>query len=116
MQASKQEQRREIQSMFFAKYKDASGEIKSRLYFNCEDYYRDTFNPECEEIAVINFKVSGYGYRKKKDAARNIAIAWTNTTDVSGLSWLDCQHVSDWFYTMGKRFGLLSEFSENGLC
>lgn len=102
--------------MFYAKYKDASGEIKSRLYFAREDYYRDTFSPECEEIAVIDFKVSGYGYRKKKEAARNIALTWSSAGDTSGLSWLECQHVSDWFYTVGKRFGLLTEFSENGLC
>ena len=107
---------KEGNTMFYAKYKNESGNIENRLYFDHGSYIKDTFNPECETLTTINFALSGYGYKKKKEAARNIAVEWSNIGDVSGLSWFDICHISEWFSTIGKRFGLLSEFRENGLC
>lgn len=55
-------------------------------------------------------------YAEKKEKARNEAIEWSfwageNPLSYEGLA-IACNH----FYKLGKRYGLLKEFRENGIC
>lgn len=54
-------------------------------------------------------------YQEKKEAARQKAIDWQlNDSDYpySCEGWVI---IGEYFYKIGKRFGLLKEFRENGI-
>ena len=101
--------------MFFAKYA-IDGKEKSELYINHEKFISDTFSPNTEIITLIDFTVHGRTYQEQKASVESIAIDWSNSGDVSGLYMSDLWVLSDWFYKNGKRYGLLKDFTENGLC
>ena len=54
-------------------------------------------------------------YKDKKAAVRDEAIEFSNDCGELGLSWWDVAHISDHFETLGRRYGLLREFRENGI-
>lgn len=54
-------------------------------------------------------------YNLLKEAARNAAIEWQLTSGDNPMSWNELAEVSERFYTLGKRYGLLKEFRENGI-
>lgn len=88
------------------------------LYYGKEGlqrFYSDTFSPLTEYEAVL-FEVHGKTYQERKASAQDIAVSFSNIAYCGGLYWSDLQALSDWFYRFGKRYGLLTEFRENGLC
>lgn len=101
--------------MFYGSY-ILNGERHSALYDSCEQWARDIFSPLCDDINVINFHTTGRNYSERKASARSVAVEWSTRGFAWGLSWLDCQRIADWFFRVGKRYGLLDEFRENGLC
>ena len=54
-------------------------------------------------------------YNRLKEAARQAAIEWQLTSGDNPMSWNELSEVSKRFYTLGKRYGLLKEFMENGI-
>ena len=54
-------------------------------------------------------------YMQKKEAARNEAINWMITTANDSMSWSDLLNYQDHFLTIGRRYGLIREFHENGI-
>ena len=54
-------------------------------------------------------------YNLLKEAARQEAIEWQLTSGNNPMSWKELAEVSKRFYTLGKRYGLLKEFRENGI-
>lgn len=52
---------------------------------------------------------------KTKDEARQKAIDWQIWQSEQSLSYSELIEWSDYFYKLGKRFGLLREFKENGI-
>lgn len=100
--------------MFYGSYV-LNGEKHAAIYFSGEEWARDTFNPLCEEITVIPFETHGKSYADRRESVWNTAVEWSNC-EAWPLSWGEVQTVADWFYRMGKRYGLLTEFRENGLC
>ena len=54
-------------------------------------------------------------YNLLKEAARNAAIEWQLTFGDNQMSWNELADVCQRFYTLCKRYGLLSEFIENGI-
>ena len=55
-------------------------------------------------------------YQENKEKARNKVIEWQ--LDVSNHNY-SCSEFASWcdyFYKLGKRYGLLKEFKENGIC
>ena len=101
--------------MFYAKYV-INGKEKSELYFDKTKFISDTFNPMTEIVTLIDFTIHGKTYQERKASAESIAIDWSNSGDISGLFMSDLWVLSDWFYRNGKRYGLLEDFTENGLC
>ena len=102
--------------MFFASYKDASGKEHANLYFNHEQFYKDTFSPECEILQVIVFSISGKNYQERKQYLEELAIDYSNAWyDMDSLSYGEFAIITDFFERNGKRYGLLTEFKENAI-
>ena len=55
-------------------------------------------------------------YNRLKEAARQAAIEWQLTFGDYPMSWSELAEACERFYTLGKRYGLLKEFRENGIC
>ena len=54
-------------------------------------------------------------YNRLKEAVRQAAIEWQLTFGYNPMSWNELAEVCQRFYTLGKRYGLLKEFRENGI-
>jgi hypothetical protein len=101
--------------MILASYRDADG-VKHDGLFDTDDFYNRTFSPACEIYETIGFKLPGYGYRKKKEAARELAIRVQAALDNMVISWKELYEIGEYFETIGAKFGLLREFRANGIC
>lgn len=55
-------------------------------------------------------------YLQLKEETRQKAIEWQNVFDNQDYCWGDIAGINDHFYKLGKRYGLLKEFRENGIC
>lgn len=55
-------------------------------------------------------------YEMKKEMARQEAIDWQNSLFGDGRNYEDMQEAAEYFEKLGKRYGLLKEFRENGIC
>lgn len=100
--------------MLFAKF-NINGQETAQLYDNWEQYHADTFNPDTRFITLIEFVSHGKDYQSRKESVRTLAIEWSNS-DIEGIDYYDLQSVGLWFEKMGKRYGLMEEFEENGIC
>lgn len=54
-------------------------------------------------------------YAEHKEEARNKAIDWQCDFENQNYSYGDLAEWDDYFYRLGKRYGLLTEFRENGI-
>lgn len=55
-------------------------------------------------------------YKELKERARQKAIDWQLDFPNHNYSWSELQIYQEYFYTLGKRYGLLKEFRENAIC
>ena len=104
--------------MFIGKC-ELDGKEYNNIYFKptgWELWHKDTFSPNCENIEVLDFKIKGKNYKERKGYLENIAIDYSN--NFASLSWSygELFEIKIWFYENGKRYGLLREFRENGIC
>ena len=54
-------------------------------------------------------------YQKAKAAAREKAVEFSNTCGEMNLSYAELAEIGNEFYRLGRRYGLLREFRENGI-
>lgn len=54
-------------------------------------------------------------YEKEKAAAREAAIEWQLSFNERPMFWSDLAEASERFEKLGRRFGLMREFKENGI-
>lgn len=54
-------------------------------------------------------------YKQAKENARQIAIDWQINDSDYEYSYEGWAILGDYFYKLGKRYGLLREFRENGI-
>ena len=54
-------------------------------------------------------------YAERKEKARQETIAWQHDYAQHDYSWGELAEFSDHFTKLGKRYGLLREFHENGI-
>ena len=100
----------------YAAFTDGDGERRQGLYTEPE-LFEATFSPE----AVIHYETRLTA--RNKDEARQLAIniyesdGWTVGEDVSGnlLTYGEYAYIADALENLGRRFGLLREFRENGI-
>lgn len=50
-----------------------------------------------------------------KERARELAIGWQYETSQRDISYGELAEAGETFYKLGKRYGLLGEFRENGI-
>lgn len=55
-------------------------------------------------------------YQKAKARARESAIEFQKDVAEMSLSWWEISEVQEQFERLGRRYGLLREFRENGIC
>ena len=55
-------------------------------------------------------------YEKKKEMARQEAIDWKNDFCNHNYSYGELAEFVYYFEKLGRRYGLLKEFRENGIC
>lgn len=55
-------------------------------------------------------------YQENKKAARQEAIEWQATTAQQPMYWSEVAEWNEYFTRLGRRYGLLREFHENGIC
>lgn len=55
-------------------------------------------------------------YQEMKAKAREKAIEWQLDFCNHNYSWGELADFQDYFEKLGKRYGLLTEFRENGIC
>lgn len=80
-------------------------------------FIRDTWNPETIINFVLPLAISGRTYRERQNSARETAIEW-QTGPASEIEWSygELATVAEWFENAGRKYGLLREFRENGIC
>lgn len=100
--------------MFYAAF-TIEGQTHSNLYNNFEQFHRDTFSPETEIHAIIEFKTHGKSYTERKESARSTAANF-QAAQLPGLSWGELAEITAFFERVGKRYGLIAEFRENAIC
>lgn len=54
-------------------------------------------------------------YQKEKEKAREEAISWQCNFGEHSASWEEIALATDYFEKQAKRYGLVSEFRENGI-
>lgn len=55
-------------------------------------------------------------YKDQKEQARNKAIDWQLDFANHNYSWGELANWGEYFERLGRRYGLLKEFRENGIC
>lgn len=55
-------------------------------------------------------------YSERKAELVNEAIDWQEWASENPVSYEGLAIATDYFYKMGKRYGLLTEFRENAIC
>lgn len=55
-------------------------------------------------------------YQQGKERARDCAIEWQLDYDNHNYSYGELAEFCEYFRRLGKRYGLLREFHENGIC
>lgn len=55
-------------------------------------------------------------YQEMKEKARNEAIDWQYDFENHSYSWGEVAAWAEYFERLGRRYGLLTEFRENGIC
>lgn len=55
-------------------------------------------------------------YQEMKEKARNEAIDWQHDFPNHSYSWGEVAAWAEYFERLGRRYGLLTEFRENGIC
>ncbi len=54
-------------------------------------------------------------YQEQKEKARETAIEWQQNDSDFPYSYEGLAIIGEYFYKLGKRYGLLKEFRENGI-
>lgn len=89
--------------------------IKAKLFHSWDEYHAETFSPETKVFSLFSLTVHGKTYAERKACAEHIAKEFSYF-DCDGLSWYDIHVLYYYFEKIGKRYGLLSAFRENGIC
>lgn len=55
-------------------------------------------------------------YREMKEKIRAQAMEWLHDSTEAIYSWETLEIIQEYFRKQGKRYGLLKEFMENGIC
>lgn len=73
---------------------------------------------EARDFLVTSDKQKAHpkGYRPTQEAIREIAVDWSWSGAEFEYSYQDLIEWQEFFHEYGKKYGLLREFKENGIC
>ena len=102
--------------MILAIIKRQDNEKEVKLYWDTEEFWREHFAGNV--IEYIDMTIRGRRFRDKQNCLREIAEAVLNIEIddcfCDSVWWL-ADHMADYFYKNGKRYGLLRELRYMGL-
>lgn len=104
--------------MFIGVY-ELENKTYNNIYFNnggWDVWHSDTFSPDTNIIGILEFKISGKTYEERKANAEDLAKEWQLYYSDYAWSWGEIATITDYFYKIGKRYGLLRVFKENAIC
>jgi len=105
--------------MFIAKYTIDNIEQYALYYDNSygwDAFHEDTFSPLTKDLTIIILSIKGNSYQERKEYLRDLAITWQHEFSYLSWSYGELATIQDFFYTNGKRYGLIKEFKENAIC
>ena len=76
----------------------------------------DTFSPDTKNINILDLTIKGKTYKERKYFAEEIAKIWQNEFSSLNWSYNELAIMNEYFYKIGKKYGLLKEFKENCIC
>lgn len=100
--------------MFIGIKTDSAGIETAKIYYNSRDWFNDSFSPDYD-YNMISFKITGKTYAERKESARALAIDFQNLFSSMVLYWGDLATVGGYLERVAKRYGLITEFKENGI-
>lgn len=80
----------------------------------CKYYIEQFDNNSFVCTGLIEWNGNRKSYEGKKEVLRNFAINWQNFDD--NYSYGELSNWQDFFREYGKKYGLLNEFTNNGIC
>lgn len=86
----------------------------SNLFDTWQDFHTATFSPLTVVNFVTDFRISGADYKSRKAAAAELAKDFM-LNDCGGLTWGEYNLICNFFVKIGKRYGLMKEYRENGI-
>ena len=89
------------------------------VFDSMEEYIKSTFNTELDIYTTIEMKIKGKNYSERKNNLRDKAIEYQNSYSActgGSLSMEELFRLQSFFETQGKKYGLITEFRENGIC
>lgn len=91
-------------------------DIYYKNIYGYDEWRKDTFSPLVKDIECLDLKVSGNTYQERKENARELSVDWQ--LNFSSLDWSygELATINEYFHKVGKQYGLLKEFKENGIC
>ena len=95
-------------------YRSVEDETKCGVVHSYRALWRETFEPIEWDIIILD-KVRGDTYADKKNVVEECAIWYSYMMDIP-MSWSEVAEIGAWFEKYGRRYGLLEEFRENGIC
>ena len=78
------------------------------------EYHAATFSPDCTVAACIPLQLHGSTYAARQDSLRTVAQD-IQSADNGGMSYGEIATLADWLNTSARRYGLVTEFRDNGI-
>lgn len=91
-------------------------ETEAKTATSWDEIHDFFFSPCYDDKYVIPLQVRGKTYAERKADLREQALEVSNVFPVLALSWWEVSEIGDFFERNGRRYGLLREFQENGIC
>ena len=104
----------------FIGYYELENEQYNNIYYKNKLGYKlwdeDTFSPDTKNINILDLTIKGKTYKERKYFAEEIAKIWQNEFSSLNWSYNELAIMNEYFYKIGKKYGLLKEFKENCIC
>jgi hypothetical protein len=104
--------------MFLGKY-TIDNKIYNYIYIKNNGgwlaWQNDTFSPDTQNQNILDFSVRGRTYAERKADAREKALIFQYDFACLPWSYGELGTIGEQFEKIGKRYGLIKEFKENGI-
>lgn len=101
--------------MIYAEYLDKGKLTCGLWHMSYSKFYRLAKEQGLLFHNPIDFELHGYSYRSKKAQLYGIAVEWS-MTEPPDISYGELSTIQSYFERNGKRYHMLKEFHENGIC